>query len=117
MVQVRDAKIKVLSGLPLSTKEEREEWEKLAASLKVNILYRLLVTLLFYHFCFLFWSWFAFLVDSSSAATPLQAEYSKHLQLFVEILDKIFASQGTGDDKFSVSKVTIRLKASHGSPL
>lgn len=38
MVQVRDAKIKVLSSLPVSTKEEREEWEKLADSLKVNIL-------------------------------------------------------------------------------
>lgn len=40
MVQVRDAKIKVLSSLPLSTKEEREEWEKLADSLKVIILNR-----------------------------------------------------------------------------
>lgn len=39
MVQVRDAKVKVLSSLPLSTKEEREEWEKLADSLKVNIVH------------------------------------------------------------------------------
>jgi len=38
MEQVRDAKIKVLSSLPLSTKEEREEWEKLADVLKVIIL-------------------------------------------------------------------------------
>ena len=37
-MQVRDAKIKVLSSLPVTTKEEREEWEKLAGSLKVNIL-------------------------------------------------------------------------------
>ncbi len=34
-VKVRDAKIKVLLSLPLSTKEEREEMEKLAVALKV----------------------------------------------------------------------------------
>ncbi|KAG0627350.1 hypothetical protein M758_2G193800 [Ceratodon purpureus] len=65
--EVRDAKIKVLSALPVSTKEEREEWEKLADTLK--------------------------------------ATYSTHLQLMVEILNKISGSQGKGDEKFSVAKV------------
>lgn len=36
-VQVRDAKIKVLAGLPLTTKEEREDWEKLGETLKVSV--------------------------------------------------------------------------------
>ncbi|KAG0562456.1 hypothetical protein M758_9G144800 [Ceratodon purpureus] len=65
--EVRDAKIKVLSALPVSTKEEREEWEKLADTLK--------------------------------------ATYSTHLQLMVEILNKISGSQGKGEEKFSVAKV------------
>jgi tripeptidyl-peptidase-2 len=65
--EVRDAKIKVLSSLPLSTKEEREEWEKFSDSLK--------------------------------------AEYAKHLQLMVEILNKVFASHGKGEEKFSDTKV------------
>lgn len=42
-MQVRDAKIKVLSSFLLSTKEEREEWEKLAESFKVIILYCILL--------------------------------------------------------------------------
>jgi hypothetical protein len=34
---VRDAKIKVLAGLPVTTKEEREDWEKLGETLKVSV--------------------------------------------------------------------------------
>jgi hypothetical protein len=35
-VQVRDVKIKVLTGLPTSTDEERAEFDQLAAELKVR---------------------------------------------------------------------------------
>lgn len=42
-VQVRDAKIKVLAGLPVTTKEEREDWEKLGETLKVSVFYTWLV--------------------------------------------------------------------------
>lgn len=40
----------------------------------------------------------------------LQAEYSKHLQLMVEILNKVFGSLGKGEEKFSVAKVTLGSK-------
>uniref|UniRef100_A9U481 Predicted protein n=1 Tax=Physcomitrium patens TaxID=3218 RepID=A9U481_PHYPA len=64
---VRNAKIKVLSSLSLETKEELEDWERLADSLKVN--------------------------------------YPNYLQLMVEILNKMYGSQGIGEAKFSVAKV------------
>ncbi|XP_024379679.1 tripeptidyl-peptidase 2 isoform X4 [Physcomitrium patens] len=65
--EVRDAKIKVLSSFLLSTKEEREEWEKLAESFK--------------------------------------ADYPKHLQLMIEILNKVSGLQGKEEEKFSVVKI------------
>lgn len=65
--EVRNAKIKVLSSLSLETKEELEDWERLADSLKVN--------------------------------------YPNYLQLMVEILNKMYGSQGIGEAKFSVAKV------------
>jgi hypothetical protein len=37
----------------------------------------------------------------------LQANYSTHLQLMVEILNKVSGSQGKGEEKFSVAKVTL----------
>jgi hypothetical protein len=57
----------VLLSLPLSTKEEREEMEKLAVALK--------------------------------------SEYPTHLQLMVEILQKVAGAQGKEEPKFSLEKV------------
>lgn len=37
----------------------------------------------------------------------LQAAYSTHLQLMVEILNKVSGSQGKGEEKFSVAKVIL----------
>ncbi|KAL3696139.1 hypothetical protein R1sor_010215 [Riccia sorocarpa] len=61
--EIRDAKIKVLSSLPISTKEERKDWDDLVSVLKTD--------------------------------------YPKHLQLRVEILQKLAASQEK-DDKLKV---------------
>ncbi|KAG6541056.1 hypothetical protein Mapa_017543 [Marchantia paleacea] len=61
--EIRDAKIKVLSSLPISTKEERKDWDDLVV--------------------------------------VLQTEYPKHLQLRVDILQKLAASQEK-EDKMKV---------------
>ncbi|KAL2642830.1 hypothetical protein R1flu_010417 [Riccia fluitans] len=61
--EIRDAKIKVLSSSPISTKEERKDWDDLVSVFKT--------------------------------------EYPQHLQLRVEILQKLAASQEK-DDKLKV---------------